>query len=1120
MPIFKTLFLAFSILLLACNSKKQESDENFVGGPQRFELLSSDKTGINFSNTLQENYVYNIINYEYLYNGGGVAIGDINNDGLPDVYFTATFGSNKLYLNKGNLQFEDITDRAGVAANAGFKTGVTMADVNGDGYLDIYVCRTSREDDKQKDNYLYINNKDLTFTNKAQEYNLAGNANTNHAAFFDFDLDGDLDLFMMNHRVGFEQATKTRLKQNNDGTIVRETFPLTPFESCHLYRNDNEKFTDISAQVGLNTSAFSLSATVADIDLDNYPDIFVSNDYIEPDFVLMNNKKGGLVDRYSDFLKHGSQNSMGSDVADVNNDGLPDIISLDMISEDPFRYKQLMNIMQFERYNLLLKYGYGNQTSRNMLHLNQGNNTFSEIAQLAGISNTDWSWSTSFADYDNDGFKDIYITNGYRRDVTDNDYMVYTRDSIEKSGGVSARRYPDVNQFLNMIPEHKLSNYMFRNKGDLSFENVTKAWGMDKPSYSNGFAYGDLDGDGDLDVVVNNINDPAFVFENKTTQQADRTYLQIKLNGPDKNKFGLGTKAWLYIDGKVQYQEMYTNRGFMSSSEPIFHFGTGSSKSVERLEVRWPDGKTQILTNVQTNKTLTLKYADAGNQALTAVQPEKPIFEDKTKSSNIDFTHVENEYVDFNYERLIPHFLSNLGPFVASGDVNGDHLDDVYLGGATGNQDKPGQAGCLYLQLPGGKFKKTHQPAFEKDKIFEDTDCKFFDADGDGDLDLVVGSGGNENPEGSDFYKMRLYNNDGKGNFTRNENAIQDLKISVGSVLPYDIDGDNDLDLIIGGRVQPGAYPTSPKSFVLRNDKGSFKDATSVYCPELSTIGMVTDIKTADLDGDKAPEIIVCGEWMPITIFKKQGTVYKNATAEFGLGKSNGWWNAIEIADFDKDGDMDIVAGNLGRNSRHKASEKKPIVMYAKDFDSNGSIDPVMCFTNNEKEWPYAQRDLLAKQIPSIKKKFPRYRAYSSATIKDVFGSDLESAFKLQTYCLTSSILKNEKGKFVRQDLPIEAQFGPVKCLLIDDYNKDGNPDILLSGNDNSYETETGVMDALTGIILLGDGKGGFKTMLSKQSGLWLTHEARDMAILKSSGDKKILICGNNNSKVQVYDFK
>lgn len=1110
----------FILSMFACKTNNQDDESSVPAGPQRFELLAPESTGVTFSNHLKEDYVYNILNYEYLYNGGGVTVGDINNDGLPDIYFSATFGTNKLYLNKGNMKFEDITDRAGVAANAGFKTGVTMADVNNDGYLDIYVCRTSREDDGKKDNYLYINNKDLTFTNKAQEYNLAGNANTNHAVFFDYDLDGDLDMFMMNHRVEFDQATKTRLRQLPDGKIIRETFALTPFESSRIYRNDGTTFTDISASIGMNTSAFSLSATVADLDMDNYPDIFVANDYIEPDYIFINNKKGAFTDKFNEILRHSSQNSMGSDIADFNNDGLPDIMTLDMIADDPARYKQLMNIMQYERYNLLVQYGYGHQASRNMLQLNQGNNFFSEIGQMAGISNTDWSWGCVFADFDNDSNKDVFITNGYRHDVTDNDYMVYTRDSIQKSGGVTPRRYPDVNEFLNLIPEHKLPNYIFRNKGDLTFENMTEAWKTGKPSFSNGCAYADLDGDGDLDLVVNNINDPAFIFENKTTQLADGNYLQIKLEGPEKNKFGLGTKAWIYNKGKMQYQEMYTNRGFMSSSEPILHFGTGTEKSVERIEIRWPDGKTQILNNVNTNQKLKIKYSEAGNQALTAAQKVAPLFENISKSSQLDYTHVENEYVDFNYERLIPHYYSNLGPFIAHGDVNGDKLEDVYISGATGNQEKEGTPGALYLQMPGGKFRKSPQADFIKDRNYEDTDCKFFDADGDGDLDLVVGSGGNENPNGSQYFDIRLYINDGKGNFRRDVTAMPPIKPSVGRILVHDVDADGDPDLVIGGRVEPGDYPTTPKSYIFKNDKGRFSDATAEFCPELTTIGMVTDIKAADIDGDKVDEIIICGEWMPVTVFKKQGKVYKNATTQFGLEKTNGWWNSIEIADFDKDGDLDIIGGNLGKNSRHKASVNNPIVMYAKDFDTNGSIDPVMCFTLKGTEYPYPQRDQLAKQVPAIKKKFPRYGAYSRASIQDVFGDNLSSALKLETYTLNTAWFRNDKGKFTRIDLPNEAQIAPVKCMIADDFNKDGNPDVLLSGNDKGFETETGVFDGFTGLILLGDGKGGFTPLLSKDSGLWLTREARDMAFINSSNNRKILICGNNNSSTDVYELK
>ncbi|HMG16384.1 MAG TPA: CRTAC1 family protein, partial [Saprospiraceae bacterium] len=708
-PLLLSLLTGFT----ACKSKSDEADSK-IKGPQRFEILSGDKTGITFSNILNEDYTTNIFNYEYLYNGGGVAIGDINNDGLPDIYFSSTRGSNKLYLNKGGLKFEDITDRAGVVANIGFKTGITMADVNGDGLLDIFVCRTNKDSTQLLGNLLYINNGNLTFSDKTKEYGLDDKMNTNHAVFLDYDGDGDLDLFIMNHKVNFIESTSMRLRQRTDGSIYRETYPLTSFESDRLYRNDNNHFVNVSKQAGIATSAFSLSATVADINLDNYPDIYVAHDYIEPDLILINNKKGGFEDKCKDYLKHMTQNSMGSDVADFNNDGLPDIVSLDMAAEDPFRYKQMLNTLQFERYNFLLNYGYGHQISRNMLQLNNGNNTFSDIGQLAGISNTDWSWGATFNDFDNDGWKDIYITNGYPNDVTDNDYMIYTRDSIELSGGVNQKRFPDINQVFALLPSNKLPNYMYRNKADLTFENATEAWGMKIPSFSNGYAVGDLDGDGDLDIVVNNIKDPAFVFENKTVQQGDMNFLQIKLNGPPKNRFGLGTKVWLWSNGQMQYQELYTNRGFLSSSELLIHFGLGKFKKIDRVEVRWPDGRSQILSNVNANQRLKLNYSDAGKEKLTGLPIFDPMFNDISKSTGIDFLYKDSLYIDFNNERLIPHKFSNQGPFITKGDVNNDGKEDIYIGGAAG------QPGVMYLQTDNGKFIVNKVQDFINDKGYED----------------------------------------------------------------------------------------------------------------------------------------------------------------------------------------------------------------------------------------------------------------------------------------------------------------------------------------------------------------------------------------------------------------
>ena len=1104
------VILIFTISFLSTNCKNNHGDsETTVEGPKRFELLTSDKTGVDFSNDINEDFKVNILNIEYLYNGGGVAIGDINNDGLPDIYFSSTIGSNKLYLNKGGLKFEDITDKAGVASTEGFKTGITMADVNGDGYLDIYVCRTNKDSTQLLGNILYINNGNLSFTDKSKEYGLADKANTNHAVFLDYDGDGDLDLFMMNHKVNYKDVTTMRLKQNEDGTVIRQTFPLTSFESCRLYKNDNNHFVNISKQAGISTSTFSLSATVADINLDNYPDIYLANDYIEPDEIYINNQKGGFVDKRKDYLKHMSQNSMGCDVADFNNDGLPDIINLDMAADDPFRFKQMQNTSQYERYNFLLNYGYGHQILRNMLQINNGNNTFSDIGQLSGVSNTDWSWAVSFNDFDNDGWKDIYITNGYPHDVTDNDYLVYTRDSIELTGGISSKRYSDFQKVLELIPSNKISNYIYHNKGDLRFENATEAWGMKIPSFSNGYASADLDGDGDLDIVVNNINSKAFVYENKTVQQGDMNFLQIKLNGPDKNRFGLGTKVWLYVNGQMQYQELYTNRGFLSSSEPLIHFGLGKTKKVDRVEVRWPDGRTQILTNVNANQRLKLNYSDAGTEKLTGLPVYNPMFTDISSASGLDYIYKDTLFVDFNFERLIPHKFSNQGPFITKADVNNDGREDVYIGGSSG------KAGVLYLQSEDGRFALKKELDFEKDRFYEDNDAVFFDADGDKDLDLLVTSGSNESPIGSPAYSPRLYMNDGEGNFTRSTLALPDIKTSAGSVVAVDLDGDKDLDLIIGGKVTPGAYPTIPDSYILINDGGIFNDATARLAPELKKIGMVYSIAVGDLDGDKQDEIVLAGEWMPITVFKKRNGVFVNATKDFGLEGTNGWWNTVVLFDADKDGDLDIVGGNLGLNTRLKASKEKPLAVFSKDIDGDGTLDPIMAFTYKNQYMPYVQRDLLSKQVRSVKNKYPRYRAYSSATVKDIIG-DLSTAQKYEAYCLSSSYFENQKGKFKRSDLPIYAQFSPVKCIIVDDFNKDGIPDLLIAGNDSGAETETGVYDASTGLILQGDGKGHFKTITSKESGIWLDKESRDMTLIKAA-NKTEIICTNNNGPVQVY---
>ena len=1116
--VVKSCFLIFFLVSpFSCTKDNKQPDpvdqktpqpstknQNTATGNTSFKLLSPEESGVSFSNEINEDYVYNILTFEYLYNGGGVAIGDINNDGLADVYFSGTFVSNKLYLNKGNLKFEDITDKAGVASADGFKTGVTMADINADGWLDIFVCRTSKTDDGKKDNHVYINNHDLTFTESAAKFGLKDNSNSNHANFFDYDLDGDLDLYLLNHRLGFKDAVRLRLAQDTEGNLSRQTNPMTPFESDRIYRNDNGKFTDVSKAAGIENSAFGLSASISDINNDGYPDVYVANDYIEPDYVYINNGDGTFTDKYTEYIRHSSQNSMGSDLSDFNNDGLLDIIVLDMIADDDVRYKQLMNIMQLERYETLVKYGYGHQVARNVVQLNNGNGTFSEVGQLAGVSNTDWSWGAFFADFDNDGYKDVFIGNGYKRDVTDMDYMTYTRDSIEKSGGITKRRYPDINTFLDMIPSTKLQNYMFRNKGDLTFENVSDTWGFTQKTFSNGTAFADLDNDGDLDLVANNIEDPAFIYEN---QSAGNNYLQINLEGNKKNLLGIGTKVTVHLgDGSIQYQEMTTNRGFFSSSQAILHFGLGDKTTIEKLDIQWPDGKTQVIPNPAINQKLTVKYSDAGNTKLAAKAAPTPLFQN---GDQVQFTHIENEFQDFNRERLIPHKLSRMGPHVAVGDVNGDQLEDFFIGNSMGN------APALFIQNTNGSFSKKEIEALEKDKFSEDMDALFFDADGDKDLDLYVVSGGGFKEAGNSIYQDRLYIND-NGNFSKSQ--LPKIEASGSCVSAQDYDGDGDLDLFVGGRHVPGRYPTIPQSYILQNDSGKFTDVTDKVCAEFKNAGMITDIQWGDLDGDQKAEMIVSGEWMPITVYKNDGKKLRNISTQSGTANSNGWWNCLALEDFDKDGDLDIVSGNLGQNTRLKASETAPISIVYKDFDDNGAIEPIMTYTKNGRLYPFAGRDALTKQISKIKKNFPRYAKYGTATIEDIFTKKaIDSAQRLDAKTFQTTYFENNgKGNFTAKALPSETQMAPVTNLLSDDFNKDGNTDILLIGNHSGAEPETGVYDAFNGVLLLGDGKGGFTVAKNKDIGLWASHEARDIEKLQLANGSTLYLVANNNADLQV----
>lgn len=1122
LPFKKVSGFGFMLLLLSfAGCKKAESpvsgkEENLPAVNARFTLLSPEQTGVEFINAFTENFDYNIYTYEYLYNGCGVAVGDVNGDGLPDLYFASAFARNKLYLNRGNMTFADVTDIAGVAAPDGYKTGVTMADVNGDGLLDIYSCRTSKDDDGKKTDHLFINKGNHTengmeipvFEDQAKKLGLDDNSNTNHACFFDMDRDGDLDVFLLNHRIGFDDATKIRVYQKEDGTTDRITTPETPFESNKLYRNDNGRFVEITSKAGMVNSAFGLSVTAADINQDGWMDLYVANDYIEPDYVYINNKNGTFTDKYAQYLRHSSQNSMGSDVADINNDGLVDIMVLDMKSEDPIRYKELAHVMQLDRYNLLVQYGYGRQNGRNMLQLNTGNNSFSEIGQYAGIASTDWSWSPLIADFDNDGWRDIYITNGYRKDVTNLDYMNFFRDSIYQTGGLTPERYPDINDFLKFIPQQKLSNYLYINTAKLSFTNAGKQAGMDQPSFSNGAAYADLDLDGDLDLIVNNIEDPAFIYRNDIT---GANWLQISVQPGKGNTQGIGTSVDIYAGTTHQYGMVATNKGFLSSSEAVLHFGLGSSTSVDSIILRWPDGSYESKKNIKINQRILWKKGEGTAYQVKPVKNPDPIF--KNMAGAINWRHKENDFNDFKREKLMPYMLSAEGPCLAVGDINGDNLDDIFAGNGTGFP------AALMTQNKNGTFTEKIIPAFVNDSLYEDCGSILDDFDGDGDLDLLVISGGNSfNPNDLE-YLTRYYINDGKGSFQR-ANNFPIIRTNAGAVLAVDIDGDQDKDIIVGGRCTPGSFPKAPKGYCLKNEQGKFLDVTKDIFPELDGLGMITDIESGDLNGDGKPEIVFTGDWMPITVYSYDGKKMINNTSAMGLDKTNGWWKCVSIADIEGDGDLDLLAGNMGLNHRLHTSETYPVTLISNDFDGNGSTDPIMCYYAEGKLYPYAGRDAIIAQIPVLKKKFLRYKPYANATVQDIFTSDqLDKSNYLYTYTFQTTLFRNEGKSFVATTLPYQVQLSPVFDILINDFNKDGLQDILMAGNFKYSEPETGEMDGGNGTLLFQQPDGTFVFQSNLDHGFWAQGEVRELKFIKLGTGMDAVLTGNNNSALEINAF-
>jgi enediyne biosynthesis protein E4 len=1125
------------LLLLAAGCAKNDPSKPVVTFTEKtapadalFRQLKPSESGVDFSNNLTETHLNTVLTNSYLYNGGGVGILDANNDGLQDLFFVSTQESCRLYLNQGGMKFKDVTEQAGLNIKEGEKTGVTIVDVNADGWQDIYVCRTGVTAGEHRRNLLFINNQDGTFSEKAKQYGLADGAASNHANFFDADGDGDLDCYVLNYPPDFTSVNSMRLKQLTEGgETVRITEPDRPNESSRLYRNDFDPatgataFSDVSRQAGIWTRTMGLSVTAADLNRDGFQDLMVGNDFIEPDFVWMNNpaQPGNFTDRYGSTFRHSSEHTMGVDIADINGDGLDDILALDMVAESYPRQKELTTTMLLDRHNTLTKYGYGQQVMRNVLQLNNGGPNglnFSDIGCLAGVFQTDWSWTPLIQDFDNDGWRDIFISNGSRRDVNNIDYITFTSDSIEKTGGVTLERFPNLEDYLDLIPEVPLQKYCYRNRGDLSFEDVSTAWGFTQLSYSNGAAYADLDNDGDLDLVINNLDGPAGIYQNRARELGKGgAWLQIKPQGTAPNTFATGARARVSAGGQVQYADLTPTRGFYSSVEPLFHFGLGAAQILDRVEVEFPGKKLVVLQNVPVNQRITVRYADAQPGQLTPPALPRPFL---SPAAAPDFLHLDDPAHDFNHERLLPWKMSAPGPCIAVGDVNGDQLDDCFIGNG------PNALAGLFIQTPGGGFRSSSADLFAADRAYEDTGCIFFDADRDGDLDLLVCSGGNAFPANSPNYPPRLYRNDGKGNFSRTPGSIPLAKESIHSVSAHDYDGDGDLDLFLGGWCVPGSYPATPSSFVLKNETSAsggdirFADVTAQVAPAFAKIGMVRGIAWADLDGDRTAEMVVAGEWMPLQVFALSGGRLELATAKFGLEGTEGFWRSLVAADVDGDGDTDLVAGNLGLNTRYKASAEAPLRMFAKDFDGNGSMDPIMTQTENGQNAPVAFRDVLLKQVPMLKKKLVRHAAYARATLSDLFPEkDLQAAQQLRCNTLASTVFLNQNGRFSPKNLPNLAQVSPLYAIQPVDYDNDGDLDLFAAGNDWGQQVETGRLDAGSGVVLRNDGSGNFTALMPYASGLWATREARDLKVLRGPGKKRWALVSNNGERAQMWGW-